>query len=119
MLTGTIESEQGSVDVRIDDLSAHGARVLGEVLLPVDTPVRFRCKSLAVEGFVAWVEAPLAGIGFGEPVQPQEALRAVARVRRVAPKDFRRPGFRAQPLSVAERQSIQEWASPRRTRPGE
>jgi hypothetical protein len=46
-------------------------RVFGDALFPVDTPVSFRCKALAVEGFVAWVEAPFAGIGFGELIDPK------------------------------------------------
>lgn len=119
MLSATIESEGGCVQVRVDDLSAHGARVFGESLFPVDTSVSFRCKALTVEGFVAWVEGPLAGIGFGEPVQPQEALRTVARARQTAPKDFRRPGFRERRLTDAERQGVEEWARPKGTRPGE
>lgn len=58
-----------------------GARVSGEVLFPVDTPVTFRCKELTVIGFVAWVDGPHLGVAFGEPVQPQKALR-----RRVSPR---------------------------------
>ena len=119
MLTATIESECGDVKVRVEDLSAHGARVLSETLFPVDTPVTFRCKAITVDGFVAWVEAPFAGIGFGEPVQPEEARRKVSPVQATMPKDFRRPGFRARRLTNAERQSIEDWTKPRRSRPGE
>jgi hypothetical protein len=85
----------------------------------VDTPVTFRCKALTVEGFVAWVEAPLAGIGFGERIEPQEALRRVSQAPRTNPKDFRRPGFRARRLTDAERESVEQWARPQGTRPGE
>jgi hypothetical protein len=119
MLAATIESELGRIEVRVDDLSAHGARVLGEALFPVDTPVTFRCKALSVEGFVAWVEGPLAGIGFGERIEPQGALRRVSQARQTKPKDFRRPGFRARRLTDAERQSVEEWAKQLGTRPGE
>jgi hypothetical protein len=120
MLTATIESERSRVKVRVDDLSAHGARVLGEVLFPVDTSVKFRCKALTVDGFVAWVKAPLAGIGFGEPVQPEEARRSITGAQQqTIPKDFRRPGFRARSLTDAEKQSVEGWATQRRDRPGE
>lgn len=119
MLTATLESERGRVEVRVDDLSPNGARVYGEFLFPLDTPVTFRCKTLAVEGFVAWVEAPLAGIGFGEAIEPQEALRTVRPAQPTAPRDFRRPGFRVRRLTAAERQRVEEWASPKSTRPGD
>lgn len=90
-----------------------------EGLPPVDTPVTFRCKVLAVEGFVAWVEGPHAGIGFGEPVEPRDALRTVPRPQESAPQDFRRPGFRGRRLTDAERLRLEEWAKPERNRPGE
>ncbi len=118
-LTAIVESEDGQVEVRVDDLSAHGARVFCEGLPPVDTPVTFRCKALAVEGFVAWVEAPHAGIGFGEPVEPRDALRTVPRPQENVPQDFRRPGFRGRRLTEAERQRVENWAKPERNRPGE
>jgi hypothetical protein len=119
MLTAMIECEGGRAQVRVDDLSAHGVRVFGETLFPVDTQLTFRCKALTVEGFVAWVEGPHAGIGFGEPVQAEEAFRTVARAEPAVPKIFRRPGFRERRLTDAEKQSIEEWAQPQRARPGE
>ena len=119
MLTATIETQDGYFQVRVEDLSAHGARVFGEMLFAVDTPVTFRCKAITAKGFVAWIEPPFAGIGFGEPVQPEEALRTVSRAQKTIPKDFRRPGFRARRLTDAERQSIEDWTGPRPDRPGE
>ncbi|MBA3577955.1 MAG: hypothetical protein H0W39_10165 [Sphingomonas sp.] len=119
MLTATLESEQGDVQVRVDDLSAHGARVCGEGLFPLDTPVTFRCKALAVEGFIAWVDMPFAGIGFGDPIEPQMAFRKVTPARQTVSKDFRRPGFRGRRLTDAERRSVEEWARPDRARPGD
>ncbi len=118
-LTATVESRHGQVEVRVDDLSAHGARVFCEGLPPVDTPVTFRCKALTAESFVAWVEGPYAGIGFGEPVQPRDALRTVPRPQQNAPQDFRRPGFRGQRLTDAERQRVEDWGKPERKHPGE
>ncbi len=117
MLAATVESERGCSKVRVDDLSAHGARVSGEALFPVDTAVTFRCKALTVEGFIAWVEAPRAGIGFGEPVQPEDALRTVTPARPTVAEEFRRPGFRERRLTDAERESVEEWAKPQRTPP--
>ncbi len=119
MLTAAIESGGDRIPVKVDDLSAHGARVIGDTLPAIDTPVTFHCKDLTVEGFVAWVEPPLAGIGFGEPIEPQHLLRKIPRPPQVTPKDFRRPGFRGRQLTDAEKQIVEEWAKPQRTRLGE
>jgi hypothetical protein len=119
MLTAILEGEHSRGEVRVDDLSEHGARVFGEVTFPVDTPVTFRCKALAVEGFVAWVEAPFAGIGFGDPIEPKEALRTVKPAQPTAPKDFRRPGFRTRRLTAAERRRVEEWAGSKSSSLGE
>lgn len=118
MLTATLESPLGDVQVRVDDLSAHGARVSGDMPLPIDAPVTFRCKTLSVEGFVAWVEATCAGIGFGVPIEPNEALRKVTPASPPIPRDFRRPGFRETSLTSAERRSAEEWGRPPGARPG-
>lgn len=119
MLTATLESEHGAVQVRVDDLSAHGARVAGEGIFPIDTVITFRCKSLVVEGFVAWVGEPFAGIGFGAPIEPELALRKVTPARQTITKDFRRPGFRSRDLTDSERRIVQAWARPDRTRLGD
>jgi hypothetical protein len=119
MLTAVIDAGGNPVRVRIDDLSAHGARVLGDGIPTVDTPVTFQCKDLTVDGFVAWVQSPLAGIAFGEPVEPQHVLRKIPRPSQAIPKNFRRPGFRGRQLTDAEKQLIHEWTGPQRTRLGE
>lgn len=120
MLVATIARDDGSSsEVKVEDLSANGARVRGDVPIEVDTAVTFRCKELVVAAYVAWVDAPLAGIGFGEPVRPQEALRKITKPERVQPQDFRRPGFRSRQLTAAERQAAEDWTKPRRPRPGE
>ena len=113
MLTAAIESGGDRIPVKVDDLSAHGARVVGDALPAIDTPVTFHCKGLTVEGFVAWVQPPLAGIGFGEPIEPQHLLRKLPRPPQVIPKDFRRPGFRGRQLTDAEKEIVEEWAKAR------
>lgn len=115
LLAATVEGSGDPIRVRIEDLSAHGARVLGENLPPVDTPVTFQCNDLRVSGYVAWVQPGSAGIGFGHAVRPDDALRPVSKPRKVpipAPsRDFRRPGFRPQQLTEAEQRAIAEWSS--------
>ena len=120
MLIATLGRDDGSSrEVKVEDLSANGARVRGDVPFEVDTRVTFRCKTLVVEAYVAWVDAPLAGIGFGEPVSPQEALRKIPEPGPIKAQDFRRPGFRGRRLTAAERQVAEEWTKPRRPRPGD
>lgn len=119
MLTAAIDSGGESFPVRIDDLSAHGARVVGAALPAIDAPITFRCNGLTVDGFVAWVQEPLAGIGFGRPVQPEDVLRKIPPPRQVVPMDFRRPGLRARQLTEEERKIVEQWASIPRIRPGE
>jgi hypothetical protein len=119
MLAATIEYDGQSIPVRIDDLSSHGAKVLGDRLPGIDTPVTFRCKTLAVSAYVAWVDGAMAGIGFGHPVQPQDVLRKVSAARPVAAQDYRRPGFRGGRLTDAERKIVEGWERPPRERLGE
>ncbi|MEO6433403.1 MAG: PilZ domain-containing protein [Sphingomicrobium sp.] len=119
MLTAAIESERDRIPVTVDDLSAHGVRVVGEGLPAMDTSVTFQCKNLSVKGFVAWVQPPLVGIGFGEPIDPQHLLRKISRPAGVDQRDFRRPGFRDRPLTQVEKQIIEEWARPQQLRLGE
>ena len=119
MLTAMIECDGIRTSVRIDDLSAYGVRVLGDGLPEIDTPVNFECNGLSIQAFVAWVKPPLAGIGFGEPVEPRDVLRKIARPRQIAPTDFRRPGFQGRQLTDAERQIVQRWNGGSGTRLGE
>jgi hypothetical protein len=118
-LTATIETGTVSARVRIDDLSAHGARIVGDDLPAIDTPVAFRCNDLSVSGFIAWVAPPLAGIGFGEPVEPSDALRNIPRPRPGNQPSFRRPGFRSRQLTPAEQRLAAQWNGNQTSRPGE
>lgn len=119
MLNAAIENGDDQISVRVANLSEHGALVLGDALPVEDTPVTFQCNGLVVESFVAWVQEPLAGIEFDEPVQPQDVLRKVPRPRQALSKDFRRPGFRWKRLTDSERQMVEQWGSRPRTRLGE
>ena len=119
MLTATIESAGDRREVRIDDLSTLGARVLADAFPAPDTPVIFRCKGVTAEGFVAWVRPPLAGIGFDEPIATEDALRKVRSACRAIRKEYRRPGLQAQELTPAERQMTEQWAKRPRSHLGE
>ena len=88
--------------------------MIGKGLPCADTRVIFRCNGLAVESWVAWTEAPHAGIQFNEPIQPEELLRSrpvlsAAVVRDTRELDFRRPGFSGNQLTQEEREMLKQW----------
>ena len=98
LLIAAVECGGVGIPIRVSNLSAHGVLVIGKALPCADTRVIFRCNGLAVESWVAWTEAPHAGIQFNEPIQPEELLRSrpvlsAAVVRDTRELDFRRPGF--------------------------
>jgi hypothetical protein len=110
--------------IRVSNLSAHGALVIGQAFPERDTPVVFRCNGFAVESWVAWVKAPHAGIQFAQPIRPEELLRnaavpAPAIVRDTRKLDFRRPGFRGNQLTPEERDELQDWLASQANEPTE
>jgi hypothetical protein len=117
MLSATLQCGEVQLQVRVDDVSAHGVRVLGDELPTVDTPVIFQCKGLFIHGFVAWVQKPLAGIGFGDAIRTEQVIRNVPQSLGVAlpldsmPKDFRRPGFRGRHLTEDEERIVRQWVT--------
>jgi hypothetical protein len=114
LLIAAIECGGARFPIRVSNLSAHGALVIGKVLPCADTPVVFRCKELAVASWVAWANAPHAGIQFGEPIHAEELLRnrpipSAALIRDTREVDFRRPGFSGNQLTQEERETLNEW----------
>jgi hypothetical protein len=114
ILTAAIERDGACIPVRVSNLSAHGALVVGNGLPPVDTEVTFRCNGVGLQSWIAWVDAARAGVQFSEPVQP-DALAQKVRVppipveRDTRTVDFRRPGFRGNQMTVEERRIVDEW----------
>ena len=109
-----IECGRARIPVRVSNLSAHGALVIGEAIPSAESRVVFRCNGLAVEGLVAWAKDPLAGIQFDELIQPGQLLRSgslhsQAVVRDTRQLDLRRPGFRGNQLSQEEREWLENW----------
>lgn len=114
LLVAAVECGGVRIPVRVVNLSAHGALVLSEAVPSEDTSVVFRCNGLIVEGWVAWVRPPHAGIHFSETIQPGKVLPKTVATRTMIIKDsrklnFRRPGFRGNQLTAEEQQTLERW----------
>jgi hypothetical protein len=123
LLAATIECDGVRTRARVVNLSAHGALVSGDIPLEEDALITFECNGLTVQGWVAWVRAPHAGIQFGEPKQPGDLLRSstthspVHSIMKDTRKlDFRRPGLRGNQLTAEERKILEQWAGAQRGR---
>ena len=117
ILTATIEDGGARIPVRVSNLSAHGALVIGDGLPAGETQVIFRCNGAAVQSWVAWSRASRAGIQFGNPIQPdaltqRESVPRTAVTKDTRKLDLRRPGFRGNLLTDEERKIVEEWNRP-------
>lgn len=114
LIKAAVEFGKSQIPVRINNLSAHGALVVGENLPPCDSEVVFHCNQASIAGWVMWKEANRAGIQFQEPVSPETLVHKDKGIPVVITPDdrkgdFRRPGFRGNQLSAEERRIIEEW----------
>lgn len=94
MFVATIEHDDGSIPVKVSNVSPSGALVVGKGLPPEGTRVVFRRNELTVDSRVSWADGNLAGIEFCEPMELAELLRHVPKVREIVQPYFRRPGLR-------------------------
>jgi hypothetical protein len=114
LLVASIEYEGRSIPVKVANLSAHGARVSSAGLPGEDAAVVLRCNGTAVDGWIAWLRAPHAGIHFGSVIEHSEVLRKMPEAKPPILKDtrkldYRRPGFRGKQLTDDERQILVDW----------
>ncbi len=112
MLTATLQLAGGSREVVLRNLSQDGALVRGEDLPPEGTRILFHRQGLCVQGRVAWLHQEHAGIAFEELLFPKEMLRHVPPAEYKPPPVIkRRPGLLTKPLTRAEQQLVEQWAS--------
>ena len=109
LLAATIEAGGATIPVKLRNLSAYGALIIGESLPDEGSPVLFRRNDLSVSGRIAWVRKDHAGVGFDAELQPQEVLRHIPKPVRKPQPDHRRPGLSSRPLTPAEEQFIEQW----------
>lgn len=107
------------MDVKLRNLSEHGALVECKGLPPLGTPVRFVKGDLDLEGMIAWAEGNKAGVAFDELLATESVLRHVPAPKAPRQWDFRRPGVRSHDISEGERKIAEDWIFDRSyTRPG-
>ena len=117
LLTAAIEAGSTRIPVRVGNLSAHGAMVIGDGLPPSETHVIFRCNGQAIQSWVAWTRGGRAGIQFGNPINPETVTHRAhvppaAITKDTRELDFRRPGFRGNQMTEEERKIVEEWNRP-------
>ena len=115
LLTATIEDSGFSLPVRVGNLSAHGALVIGDALPPREAVVTFRCNGAAVAGMIVWTGTGRAGIEFAQPIDLSEVARkappppAIETVKDTREVTYKRPGFRGNQMSEEERRIVEEF----------
>ena len=93
LMAASLELSGTSLPVKLRNLSADGALVVGDKLPVEGASVLFRKGDLSVAGNVAWAKGRQAGISFAQKLNPEQLLRHVPAPRpRVTPV-FRRPGL--------------------------
>lgn len=114
LLVAEIEAGAVRTRVRIANISAHGALIVGKGITGEGTQVNFTCRHLAVPSWVAWVDGAYAGIQFDQPIEPDDLLKHLPSCGPVITKDcriedFRRPGFRGNQLTEGQRRIVEAW----------
>lgn len=112
MLSAVLEWGGSSHPVILRNLSEGGALIEAKGVPPEGSPILFSRKDLRIDARVAWVEGRYAGIAFDSPLDRSELLRQVPKPREIFEPQFRRPGLASRPLSIADRQMVQVWATP-------
>lgn len=113
-LTARLEGADGTVEVKLRNLSEEGALVEGDELPGEGTTVFFIRNQLRLKCRVAWVEARYAGVAFERPLKPEQVLRQIPAPKPKIQPDLRRPGLACRPLTQSERRMLETWmtASP-------
>lgn len=115
IMTATIEDGLLSIPVRVGNLSAHGAMIIGDALPPRDAVVTFRCNEVAVAGMIAWTATGRAGIEFANLIDLGQLARkpppppAIETIKDQRDVSHRRPGFRGNQLTEEERRIVDEF----------
>lgn len=112
ILRATVDQNGERIPVRISNLSADGALVIGDRLSTSEVPVILHCNGLAIESFVVWSRDRHAGLEFTTTIQPEVLCMrispsfAITRDKRNV--DYRRPGFRGNQMTDEEREFFNE-----------
>jgi hypothetical protein len=97
-------------------MSAHGVLVVGDAVPAEGSKLAFKCNGVEIQGWVAWIRPPCAGIDFRDPIRTELLLRTCPVSNQLITKDtrtidFKRPGFRGNQLTEEERRIVEEWSA--------
>lgn len=109
LLNATIKGNGAPLDVRIRDISEHGARLETKTPPAIDTQVIFTRGETDVDARVAWVEGKVFGLEFIDPVNPRDILPQVSTPTPIAPpQPYRRPSLQPTRLQADEQLMIEK-----------
>lgn len=111
LLSAYVIVDSADTSVVLRNLSTTGALIEGAKLPPVGAATTFKRKDLEVAGRIAWVHGRFAGLAFDRQLEPAELLRHVPKPRQRFEQQYRRPGLTCEPLSPADRQMLEMWAT--------
>lgn len=109
LMSARLVAEKGELEVKLRNLSEHGALVEAKRLPDVGSAVRFVKGELDLDAMIAWVEGEKAGVAFDELLATESVLRHVPAPRAPRSMDFRRPGLKNKELSDGERKMAEDW----------
>jgi len=107
MLSAQVSRAGVSKAVRLTNISSEGASIVGGDLPPRSVDVHLQRDGAAIRARVMWTRGRSGGVRFDQAVDVPQLLRPVPRARLVQPPCSRRPALSPQPLSQAERASIE------------
>jgi len=111
LLSAKVDVHGREVSVVLRNLSSEGALIEGVELPGEGVTTTFRRNELTMPGRIVWVEGRLAGLAFDRRLDREEMLRHVPQPRQRIEPQFRRPGLACRPLSDADREWLQMWAT--------
>jgi PilZ domain len=109
LFTASISCAGSSREIKVRNLSERGGCIEGEQLLDRMKIVIER-NGQSIPGRVAWVQQHRSGVEFSTSVRLETALRQVTRPKGRPCLRSRRPALKCQPLTAAERTTMERWA---------
>ena len=113
-LTAQLDVSDHIVQVKLRDLSEHGALVECAGLTAGSNRVLLRRNDLTVPGRIAWARGNLAGLAFLRPLRPEVVLRHIRRTpqRAAAEPQHRRPAVTQRGMSAEETRWFEDMMRP-------
>ena len=112
LMAASLELSGTSLPVKLRNLSAEGALIVGDQLPVEGASVLFRKGDLSMPGNIAWVKGRQAGVNFTQKLNPEQLLRHVPTPRPRVTPSFRRPGLKKFTDSESGYGDVWHWRFP-------